>query len=160
MSSRAARLRHPFRFDSRGAEGDYFRMPEPAPESNPFSNDRLASLSRALRFFAAAFVFGLSYSNIWLAVHIPYFHQLFHDMLGNKPLPPETTFVVEHVSLFVIVSFLLPVAACVLIFFGDLVRAIYFAGVIVIAVYAQIFFQWHSLILPVETIIQNMQTSN
>jgi hypothetical protein len=133
-------------------------MPDATPDS--ISPKQLASLSRALRFFAAAFVFGLSYSNIWLAIHIPSFHQLFHDMLGNnKSLPPETIFVIDHSFLFVILSLLLPIAAFALIFFGDLVRAIYLSGIIVIAVYAQLFFQWHSLILPVQTIIQNLQSS-
>lgn len=116
----------------------------------------LVRLSRAVRFALAAIVVGLSYPNIHCALGIDKFRQIYVDMLGGKPLMPATALILQFQPLFVALSILFPVAAIVTIFIPGTTRAIYIAGFLVLAIFAQLFFQWFSLTEPLFSIIRAM----
>jgi hypothetical protein len=113
--------------------------------------------ARAVRFGFAAVVFGMSYPNIRLALGLHHFEMIFRDMLGNKPLPAVTVFVLQAQPFLLGVSILIPLAAIAIIFTGRLSRSIYISGVLVIAVFFQLFFTWHAVSAPLFVIIQGMQ---
>jgi len=113
-------------------------------------------MSRAVRFGLAAIVFGLSYPNVHCAIHIDKFQQIYADMLGNKPLPALTVFIIHYHWLFVASSIVFPVAAFLTVFVPGVTRSIYISGFLVIATFVQLFFQWHALTGPLFSIIQGM----
>jgi hypothetical protein len=116
----------------------------------------LIRISRAVRFGLAAIVIGLSYPNIHCALGIDNFRQVYADMLGNKPLAAATVFMVRFQPLFVGLSILFPVLAVTTIFTPAITRSIYVAGFLVLAVFAQLFFQWFTLTGPLFDIIRGM----
>ena len=117
----------------------------------------LVQISRAVRFGLAAIVIGLSYPNIHCALGIDNFSQIYADMLGNKPLAGATVFMVRFQPLFIGLSILFPVSAVATIFTPGLARSIYIAGFLVLAIFAQLFFQWSTLTAPLFDIISGMQ---
>ena len=71
-------------------------MNDPKAESDIVS----ISVARAVRFGFAAIIVGLSYPNIHCARRLHAFEQVFHDMLGGKPLPALSTFVFHAQPIF------------------------------------------------------------
>jgi hypothetical protein len=132
-------------------------MPPSLQNPDPISSPQLDALTRALRFFVATIVVGLSYPNIRLALSIVDYQQLYHDMLGNKPLPPITTFFINYSWLFDIVAIILPFAAIALVFSRNAVRSIYLCGWIILVLFCVLFFEWHALIVPITAITQGFQ---
>ena len=116
----------------------------------------LRRISRAVRFALAAIVLGLSYPNIHCALRIDKFQQIYSDMLTNKPLAATTVFLVHYQPFFVGLSILFPAMAIATIFMPGITRSIYIAGFLVIAIFAQLFFQWFSLTSPLLDIIRGM----
>ena len=68
-------------------------------------------LARAIRFALVSIVLGLSYLSLRSSLSIESFSQIFADMLGGKPLPALTQFVLGARPLFVAVSILVPIVA-------------------------------------------------
>lgn len=114
-------------------------------------------LARAVRFGFAAVVLGMSYPNIRCALRLHRFDQIFRDLLNQKPLPAITTFLFHAQPMLVGVSVLIPVLAVVLIFVGSAKHSIYMSGVLILAVFLQLFFTWHALAAPLLTLIRVMQ---
>lgn len=112
------------------------------------SAPELLSITKALRFALVAIVLGISYLNVRLAFSIPWFQNIYHDMLGNKPLPPETAFVVQAHSGLVVLSFALPLFAVLSLFLCRRSVSIYIVGIVIIAVVGQLVFTWHAVAVP------------
>jgi hypothetical protein len=131
-------------------------MNEALKSTEMTAEPELVRVSRAVRFGLAAIVIGLSYPNIHCALGIDNFKQVYADMLGNKPLAAATVFMVRFQPLFVALSILFPVLAVATIFTPGITRSIYIAGFLVIAIFAQLFFQWFTLTGPLFNIIRDM----
>jgi hypothetical protein len=115
-------------------------MHEASKNPDTTAHSEVVRISRAIRFFFAAIVLGLSYPNIHCALGIGHFQQIYSDMLGNKPLAAATVFMVQHQYLFVGLSILFPIVAVATIFTPGITRPIYIAGVLIFAIFAQLFF--------------------
>jgi hypothetical protein len=126
------------------------------PVKNP-DRDELLRMARTLRFALVALISGISYPNIRLALDIPAFQRIFHDMLGGKPLPTVTTFVIQAHPILVPLSFALPCLAILTVFFRRWKYADYLVASIIIVVFVQLFFTWHAVALPLTDIIQGME---
>jgi hypothetical protein len=116
-------------------------------------------VGRALRFFATAIVLGISYPNIRFAMCIESFHTIFHDMLGNKPLPPMTEWVIHFQMTMILLAFVIPLAAVLAALFGNLTRFLYTSGVLVLLAIAELVFVYQALYTPFSMVIQGMSGS-
>ena len=127
-------------------------MNNPPPEADL----QAIAAARAVRFGFAAVVLGMSYPNIRCALGIYRFELIFRDMLGGKPLPAITTFVLQAQPVLLGLSILIPLAAIILIFAGRLSRSIYVSGGLILAVFFQLFFTWQALSEPLFEIVRAM----
>lgn len=127
-------------------------MNNPSPETD----SQAIATARAVRFGFAAVVLGMSYPNIRCALGIYRFELIFRDMLGGKPLPVITTFVIQAQPVLLGLSILIPLAAIILIFAGRLSRSIYVCGGLILAVFFQLFFTWQALSEPLFDIVRAM----
>jgi hypothetical protein len=117
-------------------------------------------LARAVRFGFTAIVVGMSYPNIRLATHIPFFEQIFRDMVGNKSLPLITALTIRFQMALIVSSVAIALAAIIVPFFTASSRSIYVAGFLILAVLAQLFFTWHAMMNPLFTIISAIQSGS
>jgi hypothetical protein len=124
-----------------------------APDRNAF-----LQITKALRFAFVALILGVSYPNLRCALAIPAFQNIYHDILGGKPLPAATEFVIHAYPVLVALSISLPVVAVLSLFMRRLSFSIYLVGFIIIAVIVQLSFTWQALSNPLFSIAQNMQT--
>jgi hypothetical protein len=80
----------------------------PAP-----ADPHLLRVAYAIRFAIGIIVLGLCYFNLRTTINIGHFSSIFRDMLGTKPLPPLTTFVLRNHTLLFLLSILTPAIALV-----------------------------------------------
>lgn len=126
-----------------------------APHADPASEIR--SLASGIRAVALVFVLILGYFNVRLAFQIPYFHVIFSDMLGDKPLPGITTLVTQGQFLFLLLAFLIPLAAIAVV---AAVRphktALYSLAALMVLTFVQMHLVWSALSAPLFTIIRGL----
>jgi hypothetical protein len=120
----------------------------PAPE--------LSKQNRSLRFALVALIVGLSYPNVRCALAISAFQRVYKDMLGDKPLPPVTVFVIHTRVALIALSFAIPALAVLSLFVPRLKASTYLAGVLILLIFVQLFSTWHAVISPLITIITGM----
>lgn len=84
----------------------------------------LTSIGRAVRFGFIAIVLGVSYPNIRLALLLHRFDQMYRDLLGGKPLPAPTDFVVHSQPLLLGISIAIPFWAVAAICLAPLSRSL------------------------------------
>jgi hypothetical protein len=130
----------------------------PLTDKSPI--DSQLRLSRAVRCALASIVLGFSYPNLQFSLHIENFQRIYHDMLGNRPLPPSTTFVVHYHTLFASFSILLPIIAVATIFWGRVFISVYVSSITLILFFVVFYFEWHALVLPLISIVYGMQGPN
>jgi hypothetical protein len=116
----------------------------------------LVAITRAIRFALVCIVLCLSYLNVWSALSISKFGQVFADMLGGKPLPAITTFVVQSPTLFLLLSLAIPIAAIATLFARGVVRPFYVLGVLALSSIAFLVVLFHALSAPLGQIISGM----
>lgn len=129
------------------------------PESSQIPSQNapdIRQLGRAVRFALVAIVLGLSYFGIRASLSIENFHQIFTDMIGGKPLPPLTTFVINARPGFMFVSFIVPLVAFGMLFVRNLVISIYVIGVLALVTLIQFIVLYHALSAPFIQIATNM----
>jgi len=124
--------------------------------TSPEGGSQSVSVARAVRFGFATVVLGLSYPNIQCARRLHAFEQVFRDMLGDKPLPAVTTFILHAQPALLGLSILFPILAVVLVFIPRLAQSIYVSGVLILLTFFQLFFTWHAVSEPLFSIIQGM----
>ena len=132
---------------------------DPEEEANLPASLQFIAVGRALRFFAVAVTLVLSYPNFCMARRINSFGMIFHDMLGNRPLPVLTAFVTEHSFCFLMLALLLPLLALVIGFVANLARCMVALGLIVLTAFIETLLLWNALSGPLTSIIQGMQAS-
>jgi hypothetical protein len=110
----------------------------------------------SLRFALVALIVGLSYPNVRCALAISVFQQVYKDMLGDKPLPPVTVFMIHARVALIALSFAIPALAVLSLFVRRLSASTYLAGVLIILIFVQLFSTWHAAIYPLITIVTGM----
>ncbi len=115
-------------------------------------------LARAIRLALVAIVLGLSYLSIRSSLSIGSFELIFRDMLGGKPLPALSQFVLGARSLFVAVSILIPIVAVATLFVRGVIGSFYIIGVLVFVTIAQFITLYHGLSAPLSQIISGMSS--
>ncbi len=115
-----------------------------------------AATGRAIRFGFAAVVLGMSYPNIRLALGLYAFGAVYRDMFGGKPLPAITAMVLHAQPFLIGISILLPLLAFALVFVGRLTQSLYLSGVLLLAVFIQLFFTWQGVSAPLFRIVQSI----
>ena len=113
-------------------------------------------LARAIRFALVAIVLGLSYLSLRSSLSIGSFELIFRDMLGGKPLPALTQFVLSARPLFVAVSVLVPIAALATLFLRSVIGSFYLIGALGFVTIAQFITLYHGLSAPLTQIISAM----
>lgn len=116
-------------------------------------------IARAIRFALVAIVLGLSYLSIRSSLSIGNFELIFRDMLGGKPLPSLTQFVLSARPLFVAVSILVPLVAVATLFLRGLIASFYIIGVLVCVTVVQCITIYDGLVAPLTQIISAMSSS-
>ena len=116
-------------------------------------------IARAIRFALVAIVLGLSYLSIRSSLSIGNFELIFRDMLGGKPLPRLTQFVLSARPLFVAVSILVPLVAVATLFLRGVTASFYIIGVLVFVTVVQCITIYHGLLAPLTQIISAMSSS-
>ena len=125
---------------------------------NADSNPEIRSLASGIRSVAMVFVLILSYFSARLAFQINYFGFIFTDMLGGKPLPNMTTFVIQNNIIFVLLSLLVPVAAIVIVLAVRNHRnALFSLSALMIIAFLQMHVVWSALFAPFYSIIAGMR---
>jgi hypothetical protein len=123
---------------------------------SPGTESPAIAAARAVRFGFAAIVLGMSYPSIHFALVIPRFAQIYQDMLGARPLPVATTWILQFRPFLLGLSILIPLAAISVIFAGGLTRSIYISGGLILTVFFQLYFTWHALSAPLFDIVSAM----
>src|SRR5262245_40173602 len=98
---------------------------EQIPPQDAIDSRKLAC---AIRFALVALVLGLSYFSLRSSLSIASFRQMFADMLGNKPLPALTVFVLAARPWFMAVSILVPIMAIATLFLRSVISSFYVLG--------------------------------
>jgi hypothetical protein len=119
----------------------------------------VGQIARAIRFALVAIVLGLSYLSIRSSLSIGNFELIFRDMLGGKPLPGLTQFVLSARPLFVAVSILVPLVAVATLFLRGVIASFYIIGVLVCVTVVQCITIYHGLLAPLTQIIRGMSPS-
>ena len=113
-------------------------------------------LAKAIRFALVGIVLGLSYFAIRGSLSIDSFAIIFADMLGGRPIPALTRFVIGAAPLFVAVSFLVPVATVATLFLRGVVRSFYVIGALGLVTIVHFILLYHGLSAPLGQIISAM----
>jgi hypothetical protein len=123
-------------------------LPPPA-----FDIVRFAS---ATRFALVSIVFCLSYFGLSSSLAIGNFEQIFHDMLGGKPLPVVTQWLLHLRLLILLVSVLVPITALATLFLSNIARAVTILGWLVIISFVDCLSIYQGLAAPLIEIIRQM----
>lgn len=124
-------------------------------------SQQIRSLALGVRAVALIFTLILSYFNVRLAFHISDFQTIFSDMLGGKPLPLITDFLLRAKPILIGSSISLAVAAIATIL---LVRshkhALFAVAGIMAAIFLQLVLTWTGLFAPLQSIITGLSSGN
>jgi hypothetical protein len=113
----------------------------------------IRQLARAIRFALVAIVAAFSYLSVRSSLSIASFAQIYVEMLGPRPLPTLTQFILDARLLFVSVSILVPIAAVATLFLRRVVGSFYILGVLSIVTVAQFVTLYHGLSEPITLIL-------
>ena len=127
-----------------------------ASESNSPQTRDFMQVARAIRFALVCIILGLSYFSVRSSLSIHAFQQIFTDMLGAKPLPSITTFVIAARPVFIGISFAVPIVAVICLFARGLVLPFYIIGILVLLTIAELIVLYHGLFGPLSQIISGM----
>ena len=88
-------------------------MNQPASTPTSTIQEEIHSLATGVRAIAAVFASVISLLGLYVAHLISSFEAIFHDMLGNKPLPVLTQFVIDYKTAFFWLAVLWPLMAII-----------------------------------------------
>lgn len=129
----------------------------PAEKSSRSAAIDVDQLGRAIRFALVAIVLGLSYLALRSSLGMASFEQVFLDMLGGKPLPALTAFVLNARPLFLAVALFVPAAAVACLFLRRVALSLYIVGVLALVTLVQSIVLYHALSAPLTQIISMLQ---
>lgn len=119
-----------------------------SPPSLPQPAFDIVKFAGATRFALVSIVFCLSYFDVSGSLSISHFERIYHDMLGGKPLPPVTQWIIYLRPLILLVSILVPVTALATLFLSNLARAVTILGWLVIISFVQGLTIYQGLVAP------------
>jgi len=122
------------------------KLPPPAFDIVQFAN--------ATRFALVSIVFCLSYFDVSSSLSIGNFERIFHDMIGGKPLPGITQWIIHFRLLILLISLLIPITALATLFLSNLARAVTILGWLVIISFVQCLTIYQGLVAPLIEIIK------
>ncbi len=128
-------------------------MNDSPPQLPPPAFD-IVKFASATRFALVAVVFCLSYFGVSSSLSIGHFDQVFHDMLGGKPLPTVTQWVLHFRLLILLISLLVPLTALATLFLSNLARAVTILGWLVITSFVLCLTIYQGLVTPLIEIIK------
>jgi hypothetical protein len=124
---------------------------------NSEENLELRRLASGIRAVSLIFTLVLSYFNFRLAFQIDHYRIIFSDMLGGKPLPGLTEFVIQAKPFLILSSLALPLVALVVIYrIRNHQHALYTLAGIMGALFIQIHITWTGLFTPLLSIINSL----
>ncbi|MGB8354388.1 MAG: hypothetical protein WCD79_10900 [Chthoniobacteraceae bacterium] len=89
----------------------------------------------------------------------PKFGDIFHDMLGGKPLPPVTSFILEYHMVLAALSMALPVIGVMFCLFASSTRAFVTLCVLTLVTFVQIAVTVFALFMPLIGTVQTLGNS-
>jgi hypothetical protein len=114
----------------------------------------LTAMVRAFRFAFVCMLLGDCCFDILSTLGIDKFRVLYADMLGGKPLPAITVFILRFQTLFVVLSIGVPVCALATLVSRKLIRSIYILGVLAFFIFTESGLLFYGLIVcPLERMI-------
>ena len=121
------------------------------------SGEEVKVLGNATRIGFIVILFGISYLNIRLSLGIEFFDQIFRDMLGSRPLPAMTGFIVSARTSLIVLSCLLPIAGLITAASMKCSSAIFSLSAFMAVAVLQTITTGHALMAPLLTIVHQMQ---
>src|SRR5258708_7707832 len=100
---------------------------------------QIASLARAVRFGFIALVAVISIPNFCLAPLVGDMEPSLSEIIGGKPLPPITTFVIHHEGAFVFLAAFVPFIALVSAFVSRPHQSIYISATLLLIAFGQLY---------------------
>ena len=122
-------------------------MNDSPPQLPPPAFD-IAQFASATRFALVSIVFCLSYFAVSASLAIAKFEQIYRDMLGGKPLPPVTQWIIYLHLPILFVSLLVPLIALATLFLSNLARAVTILGWLVIISFVLCLTVYQGLAMP------------
>lgn len=114
----------------------------------------IRQISIGARTLAIAFIVVLDYLNLRLALMINSFGVIFRDLLGGKPLPSFTQFILANELLFVTLALaFLTGAVCVAIFVRNHLIALLSLSAILLAIGIQLILTLSGIYAPYQSIL-------
>lgn len=127
-----------------------------APPPLPPPGFDIVQFAKATRFALASIVLCLSCFVLRSSLAIEDFDRIFHDMLGGKPLPPVTQWLLHLRLLILLVSMFIPLIALATLSFGNLARAVTILGWLVIVAFIECLLIYQGLTASLIEIIKQM----
>jgi hypothetical protein len=124
--------------------------------TSPPSQVDIAALARAIRFALVCLLLGLCYLNLRCTFSINACSSIFKDMLGGKPLPASTVFVLQFRILFASISVVVPFCAVLILFTREMIRSFYAVGLLALLTLGELVTVYCALLAPFKFIIQTM----
>jgi hypothetical protein len=119
-----------------------------SPPSLPQPAFDIVKFAGATRFALVSIVFCLAYFGVSSSLSIGHFEQIFRDMLGGKPLPTVTQWIIHFRLLILLISLLVPLIALATLFLSNLARAVTILGWLVIISFVQCLTIYQGLVAP------------
>jgi hypothetical protein len=106
-----------------------------------------------IRFALGIFLLSVCYLNLRATMNIGRFATMYRDMLGTKPLPPLTTFVLSNSTWLFLLSILLPSVILVTMASPKVARSFYIFGIVGLTAMVQLIITSQGLMAPAAQII-------
>ncbi|PTX99230.1 hypothetical protein DB345_02320 [Spartobacteria bacterium LR76] len=117
----------------------------------------IRQISIGVRTLAVVFIVVLDYLNLRLALMINSFGRIFNDMLGGKPLPALTQFIVANELLFVTLALaFLAGAVCIAIFVRNHLIALLSLSAILLVIGVQLILTLSGLYAPLQQTVAGL----
>ena len=130
-------------------------MNNPNSDSQPPDID-VRQLAYAVRFALAVIVLGVSYFAMKSSMAIDNFATIFKDMLGGKPLPVATQYVLQGRVFLVCLAYLIPIVVLGALFSRRVVASIYVIGVAGLVAVIETISLYQALSSPLFEIVRQM----
>lgn len=125
------------------------------------SSQEIKSLAWGVRGVTLVLTLILSYFNVHLALHISSFQTVFSDMLGGKPLPLLTVFILRSTPFWIGSSILFVIAALlVILLIRSHMWALLSSAGIMAAIFLQIVITWTGLFAPLFSIVNALSSGS
>lgn len=132
-------------------------FPQIMNDSNANLAEQVASLARAMKIGFLVIFLAVFYLNARCTLFmVPRFEQIYHDMLGGKPLPSSTALVIQHHGRLFIMDLALLLGALAALRIKNPTRSILTIIAIIAVQIIQLLLVSDALMAPLVSIVQTM----